>query len=69
MPAGFRALLAAERLDPARCIMVEDTLANLIAAKKLGMRTVWVSTGLRRPPCVDVKVASVLDLPQRCGRL
>ena len=69
MPAGFRALLAAERLDPARCIMVEDTLANLVAAKRLGMRTVWVSTGLRRPTCVDVKVASVLDLPQRCGRL
>ncbi|NJD25794.1 MAG: pyrimidine 5'-nucleotidase [Betaproteobacteria bacterium] len=69
MPAGFRALLAAERLDPRRCIMVEDTLANLVAAKKMGMKTVWVSAGLRRSPHVDVKVATVLELPRRCGRL
>ena len=69
MPAGFRALLAAERLDPRRCIMVEDTLANLVEAKKLGMRTVWVSTGFRRSPHVDVKIASIIDLPRRCGRL
>ncbi|HEX6736615.1 MAG TPA: pyrimidine 5'-nucleotidase [Azonexus sp.] len=69
MPQGFRALLRAERLNPRRCIMVEDSLANLVTAKKLGMKTVWVSTGSRRSPCVDVKVRSVLELPQRCGRL
>ena len=28
---------------PARCIMVEDTLENLRTAKKLGMKTVWVT--------------------------
>ena len=69
MQAGFRALLRAEHLDPRRCIMVEDTLPNLVAAKKLGMKTVWVSTGLRQSPFVDVKVSSVLALPERCGRL
>jgi len=69
MASGFRALLHAERLDPRRCIMVEDSLPNLVAAKKLGMRTVWVSTGLRRSPFVDVKIASVAQLPDRCGRL
>ena len=67
--AGFRALLHAEDLDPSRCIMVEDSLANLVAAKKLGMKTVWVSTSYRQPPSVDVKVASVIQLPGRCGRL
>lgn len=69
MLAGFRALLRAERLDPRRCIMVEDSLPNLIAAKKLGMATVWVSTGYRKPPSVDVKIRSVVQLPERCGRL
>ena len=69
MLAGFRALLRAERQDPRRCIMVEDSLANLVSAKRLGMKTVWVSTGLQGSPYVDVKVSSVLQLPARCGRL
>lgn len=69
MPQGFRALLRAERLDPRRCIMVEDSLANLITARKLGMKTVWVSAGSRRSPYVDVQVSSVMQLPQRYGRL
>jgi putative hydrolase of the HAD superfamily len=69
MLAGFRALLRAERQDPRRCIMVEDSLANLASAKRLGMKTVWVSTGLRQSPFVDVKISSVTQLPQRCARL
>ena len=69
MAAGFRAVLRAERLDPRRCIMVEDSLANLVTAKKMGMKTVWVSAGSRRSPFVDVQVASVLELPKRCGQL
>ncbi len=69
MLAGFRTLLRAERLDPRRCIMVEDSLANLVAAKRLGMKTVWVSTSYRRSPSVDQKITSVLELPERCGRL
>jgi putative hydrolase of the HAD superfamily len=69
MLAGFRALLHAEELDPRRCIMVEDSLPNLVAAKKLGMKTVWVSTSYRQSPSVDVKIASVTQLPGRCGRL
>jgi putative hydrolase of the HAD superfamily len=69
MPQGFRALLRAEGLDPRRCIMVEDSLDNLVTAKKLGMKTVWVSAGSRRSPCVDVQISSVMQLPRRCGRL
>jgi putative hydrolase of the HAD superfamily len=68
-PAGFHHLLRAERLNPRRCIMVEDTLPNLLTAKSLGMKTVWVSTCTRQPPSVDVKLRSVLDLPRRLGRL
>ncbi len=66
---GFFRLLADEKLDPRDCIMVEDTLVNLKTAKRLGMKTVWVSACTRRPPCVDVRLASVLDLPRRLGRL
>jgi len=69
MFAGFRTLLRAEHLDPKCCIMVEDSLPNLVSAKKLGMKTVWVSAGLRQSPFVDVKITSVLQLPERCGRL
>ncbi|MFZ2853507.1 MAG: pyrimidine 5'-nucleotidase [Rhodocyclaceae bacterium] len=69
LAAGFRHLLRAERLNPKRCIMVEDSLPNLETAKRLGMKTVWVSNSTRQPPCVDVRLASVLDLPQRLGRL
>ena len=69
MLAGFLHLLQAERLEPRQCIMVEDSLDNLVTAKKLGMKTVWVSTGSRQSPYVDIKVRSVLALPKRCGRL
>ncbi|MFT3849259.1 MAG: pyrimidine 5'-nucleotidase [Propionivibrio sp.] len=67
--AGFLHLLHKERLDPRQCIMVEDSLPNLETAKRLGMKTVWVSASSRQPPCVNVKLTSVLDLPKRLGRL
>ncbi|MEI7612607.1 MAG: pyrimidine 5'-nucleotidase [Betaproteobacteria bacterium] len=66
---GFLHLLRKEKLDPRRCIMVEDNLPNLKTAKRLGMKTVWVSASTRRPPYADVTVSSVLDLPKRLGRL
>lgn len=69
MFAGFRTLLRAERLAPQNCIMVEDSLPNLISAKKLGMKTVWVSNSLRQSPSVDIKIKSILQLPERYGRL
>lgn len=60
--AAFRRLLHEERLDPRRCILVEDTAANLAAAKRLGMKTVLVSRATRVPAHVDVRIKSVLDL-------
>ena len=67
--AGFRHLLRSERLLPQRCIMVEDSLPNLKTAKRLGMKTVWVSSDTRQPPYVDVRLASLLDLPDQFRRL
>ena len=69
MLAGFHALLRAEHLQARQCIMVEDSLINLVTAKKLGMKTVWVSAGLRQSPFVDVKIRNILELPGRHTRL
>ncbi|MGH8672555.1 MAG: pyrimidine 5'-nucleotidase [Burkholderiales bacterium] len=60
---AFHRLLRRSRLDARCCIMVEDQLENLKAAKKLGMRTVWVNPVPRRTGIVDLCVRSVLDLP------
>jgi putative hydrolase of the HAD superfamily len=61
---AFRRLLHRERLDPRRCILVEDTAANLRAAKRLGMKTVLVSSAAQVPTYVDVRIQSALDLPR-----
>lgn len=59
---GFRQLVRLHDIQPTRAIMVEDDLANLRTAKRLGMRTVWVTTSTKSPPYVDVRVQSVLQL-------
>ncbi|WP_415036539.1 pyrimidine 5'-nucleotidase [Azonexus sp.] len=69
MLAAYRRLLRAERLSPRRCIMVEDSLANLVTAKALGMKTVWVSASLRDSPSADIKIRSVRELPRHLARL
>ena len=61
-PQGFRQLLRRHAIRPERAIMVEDDLHNLRCAKRLGMRTVWVTNASKSPPFVDVRVKSVLHL-------
>jgi putative hydrolase of the HAD superfamily len=39
----LRSLLRRQKLAPSRCILVEDTLANLRSARALGLRTAWVT--------------------------
>jgi putative hydrolase of the HAD superfamily len=63
-PRGFHVLLRSHDLDPHRCALVDDALENLRAAKRLGMSTVWVSPAKRRAAFVDLRVASVIDLPR-----
>lgn len=67
--SAFRQVLRELRVAAADCILVEDSLDNLRAAKKLGMRTVWVSTDYRRPACVDVRIPHILDLSRLATRL
>jgi putative hydrolase of the HAD superfamily len=62
---GFLRLMREHRLDPCRCVMVEDSLDNLRTAKRLGMRTVWVDPTPRAPGWVDINVRHMLELPRR----
>ena len=80
----LRRLMRRHGASPARCILVEDTLANLRSAKQVGLRTVWVTQYLhmsdpsgsatlprmrKRPAFVDVKVKSLRQLPAHLHRL
>ena len=66
---GFLRLLRHERLDPAACVMVEDSALNLTTAKRLGMKTVLIAHSPRLPAHVDLRLQSVLDLPRHLGKL
>jgi putative hydrolase of the HAD superfamily len=69
----LRQILRQRGLSASRCVLVEDTLANLKSAKALRMRTVWF-TGFSprtffRPGFADVQVKSLHQLPKRLARL
>lgn len=66
---GFLRIVRANRLHPRRCIMVEDTLANLRTAKKLGMKTVWVSRDRRTPRYVDLRIENLSELQRHLTQL
>ncbi len=67
--SGFVRLLRKHRLNPARCVMVEDSAENLQAAKRLGMKTVWVDAAPRSPAYVDAKIRDVMELPRVLSQL
>ncbi len=67
--AGFRRLLRKHRLHASQCVMVEDSAENLQTAKRLGMRTVWVSQEIRAPNYVDLKIRDVMELPRAVSKL
>lgn len=59
---GFQQLLKTIKVNAGDCIMLEDNLEALKTAKRLGMKTVWVSRKLHKPSYVDYRVSSVLAL-------
>lgn len=65
---GYHHLLRRYRLNPRRCIMVEDTRTNLQTAKRLGMTTVWLSRRRAKGPAVDILIRKLADLPRRISR-
>jgi len=66
---GFLLLLRKNRLQARQCIMVEDSLENLCTAKRLGMRTVWLSRAHNAPDFVDYTVRSMRALKRIGSRL
>jgi putative hydrolase of the HAD superfamily len=59
---AYQAVLRRLKLPAHRCIMVEDTVENLLPAKQLGMRTMWISPALKKPIWVDQRLESVQQL-------
>lgn len=59
---GFQMLLKTLRVKPSDCVMLEDSLPALQTAKRLGMRTIWVTKKLQKPNFVDHRINSVLAL-------
>ena len=76
----LRKFLAQQGLRAADCILVEDSLENLRAAKREGLKTVWIrgytplaqrqrSVAPLQAACVDLRLASVVQLIQHQHRL
>jgi putative hydrolase of the HAD superfamily len=55
-------LLRTLNANPHDCIMVEDSLPALMTAKRLGMKTIWISHQLKKPSFVDYRLNQVLAL-------
>ena len=71
----LRKLLAQHGWQAGQCILVEDSVANIIAAKQIGMRTVMV-TGYGQhvqqksiSASADITVKSVFELPHRLTQI
>lgn len=69
--AMLRHLLAREGCRPAQAVLVEDSRANLKAARALGLRTVLVDRVGRpgRPAYVGARLRAVAELPRAMARL
>jgi len=70
----LRVLLAREKVAPQRAILVEDSPANIRAARALGLRTVWITRhgrggGVRRSSAAaGMRITSLHELMRRTPR-
>jgi HAD superfamily hydrolase (TIGR01509 family) len=66
-PAGYRAGLAALAVDPVRCMVIEDSLPGLEAARRSGLRCAMLSTSY---PAAELENADLVwnDLRGRLPR-
>ncbi len=46
---------------PGECLLIEDSIPNLLPAREMGMATVLVAEG-KRPPVADCHIARITDL-------
>jgi putative hydrolase of the HAD superfamily len=59
---GFKQLLHVIKAKACDCVMMEDNLPALMTAKRMGMKTVWISKSLKKPSFVDLRINNVLAL-------
>ena len=59
---GFQMLLKTLKISPKDCVMLEDNLPALMTAKRLGMKTIWVTKKLQKPNFVNYRLSRVLAL-------
>ena len=59
---GFQMLLKTLKSKASDCVMLEDNLPALMTAKRLGMKTVWISKRQHKPTFVDYKISHILQL-------
>lgn len=59
---GFARMLHSINAKASDCVMLEDSLPALMTAKRLGMKTIWISQRLHKPSYVDLRISSVLAL-------
>lgn len=59
---GFARMLHSIQAKASDCVMLEDSLPALMTAKRLGMKTIWISRRLHKPNFVDIRISSVLAL-------
>ena len=62
MPEAFQIAFDLLDVDPQECVLIDDSLPNLITAKSFGMRTVWISDNPPEP-AADYTIFSVSELP------
>lgn len=58
-PEAYGTVLRRLGAAAVQCTLIDDTRQNLVAAKRLGMRTVWVSAGTETDGAIDHVVPSV----------
>lgn len=61
-PRGFARMLHSIKARASDCLMLEDSLPALMTAKRLGMKTIWISRKLHKPNYVNLRIPSVLAL-------
>ncbi len=69
---AYDKVLAALPVPPTECLMIDDTVRNLVPAKKLGMRTVWLASPtdwqqMGGDSSADHVVKTIYDLAQVLG--
>ncbi len=59
---GFQMLLKTIKAKASDCVLLEDNTAALMTAKRLGMKTILLSSKCHKPSFVDYRINQVLAL-------